>query len=523
MDAIDESLAGPKTMDALCRQLREVLSECVAEGEAKYTARHRERGKMLARERVALLLDRGSAFLELMPLAGYGRKHMTAGASLVIGLGKVHGIWCLIDANIPTLKGGALNALSVAKSRRMDSIARENQLPVIYLTESAGADLSQQAEIFVPGGESFREISRRSRQGIPSITVVFGSSTAGGAYIPGMSDYVVMVAKQARSYLAGPPLVKMALGEDSDDESLGGANMHASKSGLCDFLVHSEREGLACARRIMATLKHNYQATSKPCDNLAPLYPASELNSIVPTDGRRPYDICEVFLRLIDRSEFFEFKSSFGENLVTGFASIGGHPVGLLGNNGVIDSNSANKGAHFIQLCQKQCRPLVFFQNVTGFMVGRDAEENGIIKNGAKLINAVANTELPCLTVLVGNSYGAGNYGMCGRAYNPRFLFAWPNAKLAVMGAEQLTGVLAILQNQKAKRGEKASPSDAKAARKALHAKLESESNAIYCSSRLWDDGVIEPCDTRKVLNICLDAIAQSSAMNAGEWGVFRM
>jgi acetyl-CoA carboxylase carboxyltransferase component len=519
-----------KAMETLCQELATANHEAAVEGSEKYLQRHKERGKNLARERISTLLDRGSPFLELMPLAGWGQEEMTLGGSVIVGLGVVSGVLCLVHANVPTQKGGALNEISVLKTHRMDDIARQNQLPVIYLTESAGGDLSQQAKVFNSGGRAFREITRRSKQGIPSITVVFGSSTAGGAYVPGMSDYVVMVDKNAKTYLAGPPLVKMALGEEVDDETLGGARMHATRSGLADYLAESEEQGIGIAREILrqypwltlASLsKHSQQV--KP-----PLYPAQDLLGLISPDPKAGLDAREVIARLVDGSEFFEFKPLYGETLVTGFATLGGHPIGILANNGVLFSDSANKGAHFIQLCQKQKRPLLFLQNITGFMVGKEAENSGIIKNGAKLINAVSNAEVPCLTVMIGNSFGAGNYGMCGRAFDPRFLFSWPNSRLAVMGAEQLVGVLEIVQQQKAQTSGLSLKSlldkgKNLALKEGLRRKIDEESSAYYSTSRLWDDGIIDPRQTREVLQLCLAAVTQKKDLQEGEWGVFRM
>lgn len=523
----DASFKNHKKMTELIFELEKSLTEASSEGQEKYILKHKKRHKLLARERISLLLDRASPFLELMPLAGLNQKGMTPGASLVVGLGKVSGVWCLINANVATQKGGALNESSVSKYQRMDEIAFENKLPVIYLNESAGADLSQQAKIFNVGGASFKDISRRSKAGIPSISVVFGSSTAGGAYVPGMSDYVIMVDKQAKTYLAGPPLVKMALGEEVSDEKLGGARMHATQSGLCDFLAKTESQAISLARQVVESFKHNYNITEAKRFS-PPKYNSDELLNIIPDESKTPYDVREVIARITDGSRFFEFKPLYGETLITGFAEIMGRSVGILANNGVLESESANKGAHFIQLCQKQNRPLLFLQNITGFMVGKDAEASGIIRNGAKLINAVSNTTCPCITILIGNSYGAGNYGMCGRAYNPRFLFAWPNSKLAIMGSEQLTGVLEILQMQKtSQQGSKAASSvdkeKIKAMKELLRKQVEDESSAYYGTSRVWDDAIIDPRDTRSVLGICLDVFSQISQAKAGEWGSFRM
>ena len=512
-------------MQALCSELKERLHLSVQQGQQKYIERHHSRGKLLARDRIELLLDPDSPFLELMPLAGWEQDDMTLGGSVVAGIGIVSGVLCLINANVPTEKGGALNEVSLQKATRLDEIALENKLPVIYLTESAGADLPQQAKIFNYGGKAFREITRRSGLGLPSISVVFGSSTAGGAYVPGMCDYIIMVQKQAKTYLAGPPLVKMAINEDCDDESLGGADMHSRQSGLCDFLAEDEEQAIKKVRQIVASL--NWPAPKTASAPYAPLYPSEDLLKIVSADVRKPFDMREVIARLVDGSRFLEFKPLYGESLVTGFAHLHGQMVGILANNGVLFSASANKGAQFIQLMNKRRIPLLFFQNITGFMVGKKAEEEGIIKNGAKLINAVSNCTVPAITVVMGASYGAGNYGMCGRAYGPRFLFSWPNSKLAVMGEEQLVGVMEIVQKQKAeKSGFFAGKIDAakmKIAKETLRSRIAHESGAYYSTSRVWDDGIIDPRDTRAVLGICLAAINQGLTELDSGFGVFRM
>ena len=522
-----KSLLNRKRMEQICSELRGELQKASEEGPEKYVTRHKTRGKNLARERINLLLDEGSPYLELMPLAGIGQEDMTLGGSIVVAMGFVSGVLCLVNANIPTKKGGALNEISVQKSRRMDEISLQNKLPVIYLNESAGADLSQQAKIFNHGGRAFREITRRSKEGIPSITVVFGSSTAGGAYIPGMSDYVIMVKGEAKTYLAGPPLVKMALGEEIDDENLGGAKMHATKSGLADFLADNEEQAIAYARQVVSQFQ-NLKLVGPERNFTEPHYSAEDLLSIIPEDVKTPYDAREIIARLVDGSSFFEFKPLYGETLVTAFATIQGFPVGILANNGVLFSDSANKGAHFIQLCQKQNRPLLFLQNITGFMVGKDAEHSGIIKHGAKLINAVSNTTLPKMTILIGSSYGAGNYGMCGRAYDPNYLFTWPNSQLAVMGAEQLAGVMEIIAEQKSK-GDGISikglldKGKMKVAKEMMKKKIEDESSPYYGTSRIWDDGIIDPRQTRDILGLCLYSINQAKNVVSGEWGVYRM
>ncbi|MBI2603747.1 MAG: acyl-CoA carboxylase subunit beta [Deltaproteobacteria bacterium] len=521
----DEFQQNASEMLLLVERLHDSLRMATEEGPQEQIAKHKARGKLLARERIQLLLDPDSPFLELLPLAGWEQKGMTLGGSLVAGIGLVEGVECLIHANVPTVKGGALNQISVQKSARLNEIARENKLPVIYLNESAGADLPQQSLVFNYGGAIFRDITQRSKEGIPSVTLVFGNSTAGGAYVPGMSDYVVMVDRHARTYLAGPPLVKMATNEDVDDETLGGASMHAHTSGLCDYLAHDEKDALRIARAIVGQFRKvpGIYGQLKPSPQVeAPLYDPSDLLGIVPVDVRKPYDIRELIARLVDGSRFFAFKPLYGETLVTGWGKIHGFPVGILANNGVLFSEAANKGTQFIQLCCKQNVPLVYLQNITGFMVGSQAEREGIIKNGAKLINAVSNSELPALTFIVGSSYGAGNYGMCGRAYNPRFLFTWPNSKLAVMGPDQLVGVLSLLAKQK--EGEKGRSETKLLDLDQLKNRIEAESDAFFGTSRLWDDAIIDPRETRNVAGFCLAIIERHRPQtNEARFGVFRM
>lgn len=509
-------------MLALSTQLQDYLHQSRLQGEAKYLERHHKAGKLTARERIELLLDPDSPFLELMPLAGLGQKGISPGASMIAGIGLVSGVETLINASVPTIKGGAMNEYTVLKGQRLDVIAMENRLPMVYLIESAGADLTNQSKIFNPGGAAFRELARRSKAGIPSLSVVFGSCTAGGAYIPGMSDYVVMVEKQAQAYLAGPPLVRMATGEIADDEALGGAEMHSRTSGLSDYLARDEYDAIRQAREMMARLGQRPLGSVQRVD--APLYDPEELLGIVSADVRVPFDAHEVIARIVDGSRFTEFKPLYGPTLITGLAEIHGQRVGILANNGVLFSESANKGAHFIQLCNKQNIPLLFLQNITGFMVGTKYEQEGIIKNGAKLINAIASSEVPAITIIMGASYGAGNYGMSGRSYQPRFLFSWPNTRLAVMGPDQLTGVMEMVQRQAAaKSGVAVDEAKAAAVKAQIKAQVENESSAWYCSSQIWDDGVIDPRDTRTVLGICLSVVANAGIEGTESFGVFRM
>ncbi len=501
-----------KMLDSV-EQLKGQLQKALYQGEEKHTVRHQEAGKLLARDRIELLLDQDSPFLELMPLAGMDQPGIVTGGSIVAGIGLVENIECLIIANVPTIRGGALNPVSVQKLQRLDVIARENRLPTIYLVESAGADLPFQSQIFNYGGSLFREITRRSRLGIPSVSVVFGSSTAGGAYIPGMSDYVIMVKNQAKVYLAGPPLVKMATNEETTDEALGGADMHSRLSGVSDYLAEDENHAIDLARQILSGL--NYKKISLMPGGVFenPIYPAEEILGLASFDVRKPYEVREIIARLVDGSEFSEFKPLYGSTLVTCFAKIFGVHVGILANNGVLFPESANKGCQFIQLCNQKNIPLIFLQNITGFMVGQKYEESGVIKAGAKMINAVANSQVPAITIMMGASYGAGNYAMCGRAYEPRFLFSWPNARLAVMGPDQLVGVLGLLKKD----------ATAAQAEQKLKLQIEQESTSYFSTSHLWDDGIIDPRDTRTVIGLCLSTIHTNKIEGARDYGVFRM
>ena len=505
-------------------KLAAVLAETRAGGGEKYNTRHKERGKLLPRERVELLLDRDAHFLEICPLAGLGiGAGVKAGGSIIGGVGVVSGVECLIACTEATVKGGAMNEYSVAKSRRLSEISEENRLPAIHLVESAGADLPNQSKIFVPGGRTFRDITRASKARIPNICLVFGSSTAGGAYIPGMSDYTVMVDGQARVFLAGPPLVKMATNEETDEESLGGAAMHSRISGVSDYLAHDEVDAIRLGREIVGLLEWRKSAGGPGADVIPPLYDAEDLLGIVSADVKQPFDAREVIARMVDASAFHEFKPEFGNTLVTGWARIHGYPVGILANQGVLFSESAQKGAQFIQLCNQKSVPLLFLQNITGFMVGTEYEQGGIIKHGAKLINAVSNSTVPAITIMMGASFGAGNYGMCGRAYGPRFLFSWPNHRIAVMGAEQLAGVLEIVKRDAAARsGQPVDEMELQMMKMMLTQQIDTESNAWFATARLWDDGVIDPRDTRDVVGICLSATHNAPVEGTMAYGVFR-
>jgi acetyl-CoA carboxylase carboxyltransferase component len=499
-------------------------AKAIAGGGERYVERHHQRGKLLARERIEALVDPDSPFLEFSPLAAWGSDY-PVGASVVTGIGVVEGVECVLSASDPTVRGGASNPWTLRKSLRAMEIARENRLPLISLVESGGADLPSQAEIFIPGGQIFRDLTRLSAEGIPTIAVVFGNSTAGGAYVPGMSDHVVMVRERAKVFLGGPPLVKMATGEESDDESLGGAEMHARTSGLADHLAEDEYDALRITRRIVARLHHRKLGPGATGAGNEPLYPADDLLGLAPADLRMPFDPREVLARICDGSRFDEVKPLFGPSLVTGWASIHGFGVGVLANaRGVLFSAEAQKATQFIELANAADVPLLFLQNTTGYMVGKSYEQGGIIKHGAMMINAVANSRVPHLTVTMGASYGAGNYGMCGRAYAPRFLFTWPNAKSAVMGPAQLAGVISIVARQAAAAKGKAYDEDQDAAMRAMiEQQIEAQSLAPFLSGRLYDDGVIDPRDTRTVLGMCLSAIHNGPIEGARGYGVFRM
>nr|WP_245652963.1 acyl-CoA carboxylase subunit beta [Herbidospora sakaeratensis] len=498
-------------------------AKAVEGGGQKYVDRHHARGKLLARERVELLLDPGAPFLELSPLAAWG-SDFPVGASVVTGIGVVEGVECVIVANDPTVRGGASNPWTLRKTLRATQIALENRLPLVNLVESGGADLPTQKEIFIPGGRVFRDLTRLSAAGVPTIALVFGNSTAGGAYVPGLSDHVVMVRERAKVFLGGPPLVKVATGEDADDESLGGAEMHARDSGLADHLAESEHDALRIGRAIVKRL--NWRKLGRaPKPSRPPLLDEDGLLGIVPEDLRVPFDPREVIGRIVDASEFDEFKPLYGPSLVTGWATIHGYDVGVLANaRGVLFGQEAQKAAQFIQLANQSRTPLLFLQNTTGYMVGKDYERSGIIKHGSMMINAVANSTVPHLTVVLGASYGAGNYGMCGRAYDPRFLFTWPSAKSAVMGPAQLAGVLSIVGRAAAEARGQAFDEEGDAAMRAMvEAQVEAESLPFFLSGRLYDDGVIDPRDTRTVLGLCLSAIGSAPESPAAGFGVFRM
>ncbi|MBC2959642.1 acyl-CoA carboxylase subunit beta [Nocardioides deserti] len=505
-------------------------AKAVAGGGERYVERHHARGKLMPRERIELLVDEGSAFLELSPLAGWG-SDFAVGASVVTGIGVVEGVECLITANDPSVKGGASNPWTLKKIFRANQVAEENGLPTISLVESGGADLPTQKEIFIPGGRLFRDLTRASARKEPTIALVFGNSTAGGAYVPGMSDYTVMVREQAKVFLGGPPLVKMATGEESHDESLGGAEMHARTSGLADYLAEDERDAIRIGRRIVARL--NWRKAAAPVEQpyAEPDADPDGLLDLVPSDLKEPFDPREVVARVVDGVSatntvaFDEFKPLYGTSLVTGWARIHGRPVGILANaQGVLFSEEAQKATQFVQLANQTDTPLLFLHNTTGYMVGQEYEQGGIIKHGAMMINAISNSTVPHLSVVMGASYGAGNYGMNGRAFDPRFLFTWPSAKSAVMGPAQLAGVMSIVARAAAAaKGRDYDEAGDAAMREFVEASIEEQSLPFFLSGMVYDDGVIDPRDTRTVLGICLSVIENKPIVGTDRFGVFRM
>ena len=508
----------------LVAALEEQLDLVIAGGGERYVARHRDRGRLPVRERLALLLDPDSPFLELSALAAWGTD-FTVGASVLTGIGVVSGVECVVIGHDPTVRGGAMNPYSLRKTLRALEIARTNRLPVINLVESGGADLPTQADLFVPAGRIFHELTELSSMAIPTIALVFGNSTAGGAYVPGMCDYAVLVDRQAKVFLGGPPLVKMATGETADDESLGGADMHSRVSGLSDYFAADERDAIRLGREIVS--RFHWRKLGPPPSPHAPepSYDPEEILGIVPPDKKVPFDPREVLARTVDGSEFDEYKPLYGTSLVTGWASVHGFPVGVLANHrGVLFSEEAKKASEFILLANQTDTTLVFLQNTTGYMVGTDYEQGGIVKDGAKMINAVTNSGVPHLTINMASSFGAGNYGMSGRAYDPRLMFAWPGAKLAVMGAAQLAGVMSIVGRTSASSQGKPFDEEADAARtRAIEAQIEAESHSFSVSGRLYDDGIVDPRDTRTVLGMSLSAVHSNTVGGRRGFGVFRM
>ena len=522
-----EYAANREAMLTQVEELRALLAQTCEGGGAKAQARHTGKGKLLPRERIDRLLDPGSPFLEIGALAAHlVYDEEVAAAGVIAGIGRIEGVECMIVANDATVKGGSYYPLTVKKHLRAQAIAGENRLPCIYLVDSGGANLPRQDEVF-PDREHFGRIffnqANMSAMGIPQIAVVMGSCTAGGAYVPAMSDETIMVREQATIFLAGPPLVKAATGEVVSAEALGGADVHCKTSGVADHYAENDEHALALARRCVANLNWRKLGQLQVQAPIAPRYASDELYGVIPADTKQPFDVREVIARIVDDSQFDEFKALFGTTLVCGFAHLNGYPVAILANNGILFAEAAQKGAHFIELACQRGIPLLFLQNITGFMVGKKYEEGGIAKHGAKLVTAVACARVPKFTVIIGGSFGAGNYGMCGRAYDPRFLWMWPNAKIGVMGAQQAAGVLVQVKHEQAQRaGQVFSAEDEQRLKQPIVEQYERQAHAFYSSARLWDDGVIDPAQTRDVL-----ALAISASLNAPieptRFGVFRM
>jgi 3-methylcrotonyl-CoA carboxylase beta subunit len=510
----------------LMEDVRARVARVAEGGGAEAQKKHTARGKLLPRDRVAALLDPGSPFLELSQLAAFGMYGDDApAAGIVTGIGRVEGREVMIVANDATVKGGTYYPMTVKKHLRAQEIALQNRLPCIYLVDSGGAFLPLQDEVF-PDKEHFGRIfynqANLSALGVPQVAVVMGSCTAGGAYVPAMCDESIIVKNQGTIFLGGPPLVKAATGEVVTAEELGGGDVHSRTSGVTDHLADDDRHALAIAREIISHTKKR-EARARIPEALDPLYPASDLYGIIPKDSRHPFDVREIIARLVDGSEFHEFKALYGSTLVTGFASLHGHPVGILANNGILFSESAQKGAHFIELCCQRGIPLLFLQNITGFMVGKKYEAGGIAKDGAKMVTAVSCAKVPKLTVIVGGSFGAGNYGMCGRAFNPRFLWTWPNARISVMGGEQAASVLATVRRDGIEgKGGKWTQDEEEKFKDPIREQYEKQGHPYYATARLWDDGVIDPADTRRVLGLALAATMNAPAEET-RFGVFRM
>ncbi len=513
---------------ALADELRNRQAEIRQGGGPRYRKRHESQGKLFVRERINRLLDPGSPFLELSDLAAWGMYHNEApGAGIVTGIGRVAGREVMIVANDATVKGGSYYPLTVKKHLRAQQIAEQNYLPCIYLVDSGGAFLPMQDQVFPDDnhfGRIFYNQARMSSMGIPQIAAVMGSCTAGGAYVPAMSDESIIVKGTGTIFLGGPPLVKAATGEDVTAEELGGADVHTRKSGVADHFAEDDDDAIGICRNIVETLNLEKKLSVQPTPPEDPLYPAEEIYGILPRTFRETYDVREVIARIVDGSQFREFKARYGTTLVCGFARIAGYPVGILGNNGVLFSESALKGTHFIELCCQRGIPLLFLQNITGFMVGKEYEAGGIARDGAKMVNAVANAGVPKLTVIIGGSFGAGHYGMCGRAYNPRFLWMWPNARISVMGGEQAANVLLTVKQEQLAREDKPRLNKKEQAEfmQPILEKYETEGSPYYSTARLWDDGIIDPAETRQVLGLALSVVLKAP-VTATNFGVFRM
>jgi len=519
--------ANAEAMRAVVADLRETSAAIALGGDEASRRRHQGRGKLLARERIRLLLDPGSPFLELSAFAAWGMYDgAVPAAGIVTGIGRIAGRECVVVANDATVKGGTYFPMTVKKHLRAQEIARDNRLPCLYLVDSGGAYLPEQAEVF-PDREHFGRIfynqAQLSAQGVPQIAIVMGSCTAGGAYVPAMSDESIIVRGEGTIFLGGPPLVKAATGEIVSAEDLGGADVHSRISGVTDHLALDDRHAIGIARHIVGNLNRTKHTTLDVAAPREPIYPSDDIYGIIPTDVRRPYDVRDIIARIVDGSELDEFKQLYGATLVCGFARIWGYPVGILANNGILFSESALKGAHFIELCAQRGIPLIFLQNITGFMVGRKYENAGIAKDGAKMVTAVATAAVPKFTIIIGGSFGAGNYGMCGRAYGPRFLWMWPNARISVMGGEQAAAVLATVRRDGMEaRGQEWTPEEEAQFKAPIRAQYETQGHPYYASARLWDDGIIDPAETRLVLALSISA-ALNVPVEPTHFGVFRM
>ncbi|MCG8383111.1 MAG: acyl-CoA carboxylase subunit beta [Gammaproteobacteria bacterium] len=521
-----------KNREGMLAKLQEIaeIQEKMVQRAEKVRWQFEERGQLMPRERLNLILDKGAPFIELMALAGYqmhdDKDGTTCGGSYIGGIGFVSGIRCVVLCSNSAIKGGAMSPSALEKTLRAQQIARENKLPMLCMVESAGANLEHATDIFTFGGRTFRNQAQMSAMGLPQVTIIHGSCTAGGAYLPGLSDYVVLVRGRAKMFLAGPPLLKAATGEIATDEELGGADMHVTTPGTSEYIGENDRDAIRICRELMATLPWNEQlpVTLKP-EYDEPLYSADELAGVVPMDYRQPYDCREIIARIADGSVFFEFKEFYDSQTICGHSRMGGRPIGIIGNNGPINYKGATKAAQFIQLCCQSNTPLLYLQNTTGFMVGKDSEQNGIIKHGSKMIQAVSNASVPQITILVGGGFGAGNYGMCGRAYDPRLLFAWPSSRVAVMGGEQAAMVLDIVAREKAERlGQGVDEEKLQKLSAYTIDRMTRESEPLYGTARLWDDGLIDPRDTRKILIQALEMFYEAGVrpLKPNSYGVAR-
>jgi 3-methylcrotonyl-CoA carboxylase beta subunit len=524
--------ANAAAMSACVQDLKEKLQHIALGGDEQARKKHTDRGKLLPRDRIALLLDPGTPFLEFSPLAAYqvykdkNGQDAAPSAGIITGIGCINGQECVIVCNDATVKGGTYFPLTVKKHLRAQEIADQNEMPCVYLVDSGGANLPNQDEVFADRdhfGRIFFNQANMSAKGISQIAIVMGSCTAGGAYVPAMSDESIIVKEQGTIFLAGPPLVKAATGEVVTAEELGGADVHTRLSGVADHFAQNDAHALSIARQIVGNLNKSKPTALNRRTSISPRFNSQELYGVIPTDTRKPFDVREIIARLVDDSQFDEFKARFGTTLITGFAHLDGYPIGIIANNGILFSESALKGAHFIELCCQRNIPLVFLQNITGFMVGRKYENEGIARHGAKMVTAVATAQVPKFTVIIGGSFGAGNYGMCGRAYSPRMLWMWPNARISVMGGEQAASVLATVRRDALEaKGEVWSVEDEQAFKDPIRDQYETQGHPYFASARLWDDGVIDPCDTRRVLSLGISA-SLNAPIKPTRFGLFRM